>query len=100
MGASRPQERKKWIDDLYEGLAASGASVINVAGTVSNQGRFDDLMAGGSAAMLTTHEAGQSFGDSVLGWYKTTSRYLDSRKRPNGLTNFIQTTPHRNTSTS
>lgn len=42
MGTSRPQERKKWIDDLYKGLPTSGAAIISVAGTVSNQGRFDN----------------------------------------------------------
>ena len=59
MGAACPQERKKWVDNLYEGLPTSSASIINVAGTVSNQGRFDDLIVGGSAATLTTYEDGE-----------------------------------------
>ena len=56
MGVSRPQDRKKWVDELYKGLPTSGAAIISVAGTISNQGRFDNLMVGGSAAILTTHE--------------------------------------------
>ena len=60
MGTTRPQERKKWVDDLYEGLGSSGAAVINVAGTISNQGRFDNLLVGGSAATLTTWEKGEA----------------------------------------
>ena len=58
MGATRPQDRKKWVDDLYEGLTTSGTVIINVAGTVSNKGRSDNLVVGGSAATLTTHEKG------------------------------------------
>ena len=60
MGATRPQERKKWVEDLYEGLTISGAAIINVAGTISNKGRFDDLVVGGSAATLTTWENGRA----------------------------------------
>jgi len=56
MGVARPQERKGWVNDLYNNLSVSGVAVINVAGTISNQGRFDNLMVGGCAAMPTTHE--------------------------------------------
>ena len=59
MEVARPQDRKKWVDDLYENLPASGAVILNVAGTISNKGRFDDLMVGGSAATLTSWEDGE-----------------------------------------
>ena len=58
MGVGRPQERKKWVDDLYQDLPTSGAAIITVAGTISNQGRYDNLLVGGSAAILTTMEDG------------------------------------------
>ena len=55
LGVSRPQERKKWVDDLYQDLPTSDAVIICVAGTISNRGRHDNLLVGGSAAILTTH---------------------------------------------
>ena len=58
MGVGRPQECKKWVDDLYQDLPTSGAAIITMAGTISNQGRYDNLLVGGSAAILTTMEDG------------------------------------------
>lgn len=41
---------------LYGSLPSSGVAIINVAGTISNQGQFNDLMISRSATMLTTLE--------------------------------------------
>ena len=68
MGTTRPQERKRWVDDLYKGLNSSDAAIINVAGTISNQGRFDNLMVGGSAATLTTPGKGGVARDRTKQW--------------------------------
>ena len=54
MGTARPNERKEWVNDLYGSLPISDLAIIMVAGTVSKQGRYDDLLVGGAAAILTT----------------------------------------------
>ena len=58
MGITTPQDRKAWVDDLHESLPTSGVSIISVARTVSNQGRYDDWMVGGAAAVFNTHTEG------------------------------------------
>ena len=54
MGITTPQDRKAWVDDLYRSSPMSGVSIISVAATVSNKGRYDGLMVGGTAAILNT----------------------------------------------
>ena len=68
MGTTCPQERKRWVDDLYKGLNSSDTAIINVVGTISNQGRFDNLMVGGSAATLTTPGKGGVARDRTKQW--------------------------------
>ena len=58
MGITTPQDCKAWVNDLYGSLPASGASIISVAGTVSNKDRYDDWMVGGVAAVLNAHTEG------------------------------------------
>ena len=60
MGITTPQDRKAWVDDLYRSSPESGVSIISVAATVSNKGRYDDLMVGGAAAILNTGTGGSS----------------------------------------
>jgi hypothetical protein len=64
MGVVRPQARKDWVDGLYEGLPDSGVAIINLAGTVSNKGRYDDLIVGGAAAILTEGSNGETHAET------------------------------------
>ena len=54
MGTTSPKVRKEWVNDLYGSIPHSDLTIITVDGTVSKQGRYDDLMVGGVAAILTT----------------------------------------------
>ena len=54
MGITTPQARKSWVNDLYGSVPHSGVAIISVDRTVSNKGRYDDLMVGGVAAILNT----------------------------------------------
>ena len=54
IGTGRPNARKEWVNDLYGSLPISDLTIVMVAGTISKQGRYDDLMVGGAAATLTT----------------------------------------------
>ena len=60
MGITTPQDRKVWVDDLYRSTPTSGVSIISVAATISNKGRYDGLMVGGVAAILNTGYGGSS----------------------------------------
>ena len=60
MGITTPQDRKTWVDDLYRTAPVSGVSIISVAATISNKGRYDGLMVGGMAAILNTGIGGSS----------------------------------------
>ena len=60
MGITTPQDRKAWVDDLYRSVPVSGVSIISVAATILNRGRYDDLMVGGAAAILNTGIGGSS----------------------------------------
>ena len=59
MGPTRPNVRKEWVNDLYGSLPTSNLAIVTVAGTVSKQGRYDDLMVGGAAAIITTDLGGE-----------------------------------------
>ena len=54
MGPTCPNDRKGWVNDLYRSLPMSDLTIVTVTATVSKQGRYDDLMVGGAAAILTT----------------------------------------------
>ena len=59
MGPTRLNVRKEWVNDLYGSLPTSNLAIVTVAGTVSKQGRYDDLMVGGAAAIITTDLGGE-----------------------------------------
>ena len=52
-GVTNPQDRRRFVGDLYQSPAYSNASIIRVAGTISNKDRPDNQMVGGAAAILT-----------------------------------------------
>ena len=58
MGITTPQDQKKWVSDMYQSLPNSDLSIISVDGMVSNKGRYDNLMVGGVAAIMTSREGG------------------------------------------
>ena len=58
MGITTPQDCKAWVNDLYRSLPTSSASIISVAGTVSNKDWYDGWMVGGAAAVLNAHTEG------------------------------------------
>ena len=60
MGPSRPQDRRRWVDDLYRSTATYDLVILNVAQTISARGRFDDLRVGASSAVLYSSQAGIS----------------------------------------
>ena len=60
MGITNLQDHKAWVDNLYRSIPISGASIISVAATVLNRGRYDNLMVGGVAAILNTGTGGSS----------------------------------------
>ena len=60
MGITTPQDHKAWVDDLYRSSPVSGASIISVTATISNEGRYDGLMVGSAAAILNTGIGGSS----------------------------------------
>ena len=58
MGVTTPQDHKAWVNDLYGSLPSSRTSIISVASTVSNKGRYNDWMVGGAATVLNMHTEG------------------------------------------
>ena len=63
MGITTPQDCKAWVDDLYRSLPMFNVTIISVAATVSNKGRYNGLMVGGVAAILNT-----GIGESSRTW--------------------------------
>ena len=53
MGRCPPQDRSRWVDELFERTTHPGTVIVTVAATVSSQGWFDNLMVGGAGATLT-----------------------------------------------
>ena len=52
MGPTRPQNRREWVNDLYQSIPTHNIAVLNVASLITNKGRFDDLRVGAAAALL------------------------------------------------
>ena len=52
-GVMNPQDRRRFVGDLYQSPAYSNMSIICVAGTISNKDQPDNQMVGGAAAILT-----------------------------------------------
>jgi hypothetical protein len=58
LGVTFPNARAKWVEGLYGALHYGAIAVIRVDAAISNKDRYDDLMVGGAAAILTMHVGG------------------------------------------
>ena len=60
LGVMHPVARAKWTEGLYKAIPYGATAVIRVDAVVSNRGRYDDLVVGGAAAIMSTHVEGSS----------------------------------------